>query len=66
MRVQLKDIKKGDWFTLKEIAEPKESQVYIKGDYDKASKTFSVCKYSDTNSERFLKGTKEVFTEFTF
>ena len=66
MRVQLKEIKKGDYFTLKEIAEPKESQVYIKGDYDKASKTFSVCKFSDVNSEKFLKSTKEVFTGFTF
>ena len=63
---QLREIKKGDYFTLKEITELKESQVYIKGDYDKASKTFSVCKFSDVNSERFIKADKQVYTEFTF
>lgn len=64
--MKIRDIKKGEFFTLKEISEPKESQVYIKGDYDKASKTFSVCKFSDMNSERFLKADKQVYTEFTF
>lgn len=29
-------LKKGDWFTLKPIAEPKDSQVYEKGDYDRS------------------------------
>jgi uncharacterized alpha/beta hydrolase family protein len=62
----IKDIKKGDYFTLKEIAEPKESQVYIKGDYDKSSKTYSCIKFSDVKSERFIKGDKVVFTGFTF
>ena len=64
--VQLREIKKGEYFTLKEIAEPKESQVYIKGDYDKATKTFSICKFSDVNSERFLKASKQVFIDFIF
>ena len=27
-------LKKGDWFTLKPIANPKDSQVYEKGEYD--------------------------------
>ena len=66
MKAQLRELKKGDWFTLKEIAEPKESQVYIKGDYDKASKTFSVCKFSDTNNERFIKADRQVYVDFTF
>lgn len=63
---QLKEIKKGDYFTLKEISEPKENQVYIKGDYDKVSKTFSVCKFSDMNSERFIKADKQIYVDFTF
>lgn len=62
----IKEIKKGDFFTLKEISLPKESQVYIKGDYDKSTKTYSCYKFSDVNSERFFKGSKEVYTGFTF
>ena len=63
---KLKDLKKGDFFTLKYIECPKESQVYIKGHYDRTTKSFSCVKFSDTNSERFIKSDKLVFTEFTF
>lgn len=66
MAKELKELKKGDWFTLKEIEFPKESQVYIRGEYDRSSKTYSCVKWNDMNEERFFKGTKKVFTEFTF
>ena len=62
----LKELKKGDWFTLKPISEPKESQVYIRGDYDRSDKKYSCCKWSDVNYERFLKGTTKVYTDFIF
>ena len=62
----LKDLKKGEYFTLKEIDTPKESQIYVKGEYDKSSKTYSCCKFDDMNTERFYKGSKIVFTGFTF
>ena len=64
--MELKDFKKGEFFTLKEITEPKESQVFIRGEYDKQSKTYSCCKFDDMNEERFYKGSKIVFTGFTF
>ena len=62
----LKELKKGDWFTLKPIAEPKESQVYIRGDYERSDKKYSCSKWSDINYERFLKGTTKVYTDFIF
>lgn len=62
----LKDLKKGEYFTIKPIDEPKENQVYIKGGYDKSSKTYSCIKFSDMNEERFYKGNKIIFTGFTF
>lgn len=62
----IKELKKGDYFTLKFIEEPKDSQVYVKGDYDRESKTYACYKFSDTNSERFFKGGKEVFTDMIF
>lgn len=64
--IKLNELKKGEYFTLKDIAEPNNSQIYIKGEYDRGSKTFSCVKFSDTNSERFFKVSKEVFTEFIF
>jgi hypothetical protein len=64
--INLKDLKKGEYFTLKEIAEPNENQVYVRGDYDRESKTYSCYKFSDTNSERFIKGNKKVFIDFVF
>lgn len=62
----IKDLKKGDFFTLKPVDNPKESQVLIRGDYDKASKTYSCCYFDDMNRERFLKGSKVVYIDFTF
>lgn len=66
MIMKLKDVKKGDFFTLKAVENPTENQVYIKGDYDRATKKYSCIKFSDMNYERLLAGTKEVFTDFTF
>ena len=62
----IKELKQGEMFTLKEIEFPKESQVYVRGEYDRSSKTYSCTKWNDCNAERFFKGTKTVFTEFTF
>lgn len=62
----VKELKKGEMFTVKEIEFPKESQVYVRGEYDRSSKTYSCYKWSDVNAERFFKGSKTVFTEFTF
>lgn len=62
----IRELKKGDYFTLKEIAEPKESQVWIRGEYDRGSKTFSAVNFADINRERFFKAGREVFTDMTF
>ena len=62
----VKELKKGDYFTLKPIEEPKESQVYVRGEYDRSEKKYSCYKFSDVNAERFYKGDKEVYTDFIF
>ena len=64
--MKLKELKKGEWFTLKPIENPTEHQVYVKGDYDRANKKYSVTHWDDINSERFLKGDITVYTGFTF
>lgn len=58
----IRELKKGDLFTLKEIpGEPKDSQVWIRGEYDRSSKTYSATNWSDISRERFFKAGKEVF-----
>jgi hypothetical protein len=50
----IKSLKQGEYFTLKQIEEPKESQVYVKGDYDRSMKMYSCYKFDDVNS-RFVE-----------
>lgn len=64
--MQLKDVINGEFFTLKPIGNPKESQVYVKGVYDRKEKKYSCHKFSDVNDERFFKSDKIVYTDFTF
>ena len=62
----LKDLKKGAWFTLKPIAEPAESQVWVKGDYDRIDKEFCCHSLDDINRERFFKATRLVYDDNNF
>ena len=61
----LKDLKKGEYF--KRVSKKGIGQeVYIKGDYDRASKTYECYKWSDVNSFINLKGSTIVCIEFEF
>jgi len=62
----VRDLKRGEWFTLRPIAEPKDSQVYIRGEYDRSLRQYECGKFSDISAYRMLKGTTPVYTEFTF
>lgn len=43
-----------------------ERKVYIRGEYDRTSKRYSVCKYCDVNDERFMRGDRLVWVGFCF
>lgn len=64
----LKDIKKGEYFTLKPYGEnTKDSQVYVKGEYDRSEKKFECQKFLDIwGNGRMIKGTTIVYVGFTF
>ena len=62
----VKDLKVGAWFTLKPIPEPKDTQVYIRGEYDRSTKKYSCGKFSDISYCRELKGNTPVYTDFIF
>ena len=64
--MKLKDLEIGTYFTLKPYSEPKETQVYIRGAYDRSERKFVCDKFSDISSCRMLKGDLEVYTDFIF
>ena len=64
--IKLKNVKRGEYFTLKPVDHPKENQVYIRGEYDRYEGKYECIKFSDMCSTRFLKGDREVYTDFIF
>ena len=64
--IKLRDLKKGEFFTLKPIEEPKDSQVFVKDEYDRSEKKFWCGKFSDICEGKFLSGDRIVYTGFTF
>lgn len=64
--MKLKELKNGEFFTKKELPEPKENQVWIRGAYDRTEKRYECVNFSDMNKVCYIPGEKEVYTEFTF
>ena len=64
--MKLKNLKKGDWFTLKNISEPKGNQVWIKEEYDRSTKKYLCIRWSDISDSKEISGEKEVYTNFIF
>lgn len=62
----VKELKSGEYFTLKPIEYPNESQVYIRGEYDKSMRKFECGKFSDISESRYLCGDREIFVDFVF
>lgn len=59
---KISELKKDEFFKRKEGA----GRVFIKGDYDRASKSYSCIAYDDINHEIFIKAYKKVIVGFTF
>ena len=64
--MKLKDVKRGEFFTRKLVEEPKESQVWIRGDYCRDLKKYECQNFNDANRFIYIRGDEEVFTDFTF
>ena len=62
----VKDLKKGDFFTKKQIEYPNDRQVWVRGDYDRTEKRYECYRFDDINDVRYISGGKEVYTDFTF
>ena len=59
----LSKLKKGEYFRLKDSD---KAPVWVRGEYVRSERKYSTYKYDDTNHEKFLKGSKIVFVNFTF
>lgn len=64
--MKLKDLKIGEYFTLKPYSEPTEKQVYIRGEYDRTEKKYECGRFDDISYTRYLSGKTEVYTDFIF
>ena len=62
----VKELKKGEFFTRREIEYPDERQVLVRGEYDRESKKYCCYHWNDVNSWVMLKGTTKAYTDFTF
>lgn len=62
----LKDLKTGEYFTLKPIENPTEKQVFIRGEYDRTEKKYECGRFDDISYTRYLSEKTEVYTDFTF
>lgn len=62
----IKELKRGEFFTKKPIEYPTESQVWVRGDYDRASKKYECYRWDDVNHTCLIKATTQVFTDLVF
>ena len=66
MKTTVKALKNGEFFTKRDIEFPGDMQVWIRGPYVRSEKKYECTCFGDVNKWCYLKGTKEVFTGFTF
>ena len=62
-KTKINKVNQGTLFKLKPTD---TAPVWVRDHYDKASKTYACHKYDDSNYEKFFKGTKDIYTNFTF
>ena len=66
-KTTLKQIKKGEMFTIKPLEYPKETQVYIKEEYIPGKKKWGCVKWWDALGDwRILKPSQVVYVDFIF
>ncbi len=65
----LKDVKPGEWFTLKRPADENyvpDNLVWVRDAYDHSERKYECYKWSDMNHWSLKKGTCKVWVGFTF
>ena len=65
IKKQLSEIKKGEYVKLVFKGEPSNT-VWVRGHYDRSTKSYSLYDFDNVNREIFRKKTVSVFTDFEF
>ena len=65
-KTTIEKLKRDDFFILKRISKPKESQVYVRGGYDYSNKRYCGIKFTDICSCREFKKGTIVYVDFFF
>lgn len=60
IKVQVSKVKLGEYVHLKD---DELSPLWIRGSYDRSSRSYSLVSYNDSNHELFTKGSRNVFVE---
>lgn len=64
--MKVKELSKGDMFTLHKYEHPKGEHVYIRGEYIRELKKYECYNWLDVNSKTYLKGDRKIYVEFIF
>jgi hypothetical protein len=64
--MKIQELQKGTYFTVKPIAEPKESQVFVYDGYCRFDKKYVGIKFNNISLSRTFKKDTEVYTDFIF
>ena len=62
-KTELRNVKHGEFFRL---ANSDTAPVWVRGDYNRASKKFETYKYNDVNYWNEFRGSRIVFVDFEF
>lgn len=65
-RTEIRNVKRGDFFTLKDLDDPTESQVWVRDEWDRSAGRYVAHRFTDVNSERSFKSERAVYVGFTF
>lgn len=64
--ILLKNVKNGDFFTLRPLEEAKESLVYVRSDYDRETKKYEIYRFTNICDCRLMRGDRIVYVDFIF
>ena len=64
--MKIREMKKGEIFTRKPLENPSESQVWIRGEYDRSQGKYECVRFDDANRFCYLKGETQVYTDLVF
>ena len=63
--MQIKDTKRGDLIKLI-VGGSVKPTVYVRGSYDRSSKSYEISRWDDISSFRYVKGNTACTTDFEF